>query len=98
MTRNLLRTADFLPLAYVFGLISMCISGRFQRLGDIAAGSLVIHHNTVQDLENLPECAPVAAPVMLDVEDQVARHHRAGRAPAIHRRTADGWGDCNKGL
>ncbi|MBV0932333.1 RDD family protein [Marinobacterium weihaiense] len=41
--RNLLRTADFFPLFYVAGLLSMVLSRRFQRLGDLAAGTLVVH-------------------------------------------------------
>lgn len=43
VVRNLLRAADFLPLFYVSGLLSMVISGRFQRLGDLAAGTLVVY-------------------------------------------------------
>ncbi|MBA4503354.1 RDD family protein [Marinobacterium marinum] len=43
VVRNLLRAADFLPLFYVAGIVSMVVSGRFQRLGDLAAGSLVVH-------------------------------------------------------
>jgi uncharacterized RDD family membrane protein YckC len=42
MVRNLLRTVDFLPLFYLAGLICMLSNRRFQRLGDIAAGTLVI--------------------------------------------------------
>jgi uncharacterized RDD family membrane protein YckC len=86
MTRNLLRTADFLPFAYLFGLIAMCVGKRFQRLGDIAAGSLVIHQAPVSDTESLPACQPVAPPVPLDLEDQVAiinfvrRHNRLTKA------------------
>ncbi|MBR9829344.1 MAG: RDD family protein [Oceanospirillales bacterium] len=41
--RNLLRAADFFPLMYVSGLLSMVLSRRFQRLGDLAAGTLVVH-------------------------------------------------------
>jgi uncharacterized RDD family membrane protein YckC len=41
--RNLLRFADFLPLLYIAGLVSMLCSARFQRLGDLAAGTLVIN-------------------------------------------------------
>ena len=41
--RNLLRVADFVPLFYVAGLVSMLCNTRFQRLGDIAAGTIVIH-------------------------------------------------------
>ena len=42
MVRNLLRTVDFLPLFYLVGLIAMLCNRRFQRLGDMAAGTLVI--------------------------------------------------------
>ena len=42
MVRNLLRTVDFLPLFYLAGLVTMLSNGRFQRLGDMAAGTLVI--------------------------------------------------------
>ncbi len=41
--RNFLRPADFLPAFYTFGLISMFINPRGQRLGDIAADTMVIH-------------------------------------------------------
>jgi uncharacterized RDD family membrane protein YckC len=42
LVRNLLRTVDFLPLFYLVGLVSMLSNRRFQRLGDMAAGTLVI--------------------------------------------------------
>ena len=42
LIRNLLRTADFLPFLYLFGLLTMVSNRRFQRLGDLAAGTLVI--------------------------------------------------------
>ncbi|PKM22518.1 MAG: RDD family protein [Gammaproteobacteria bacterium HGW-Gammaproteobacteria-14] len=41
--RNLLRSADFFPLLYLTGLITMLLNTRFQRLGDLAADTLVIH-------------------------------------------------------
>ena len=43
LTRNLLRAADFLPMCYGFAYLSMLSSGRFQRLGDLAAGTLVAY-------------------------------------------------------
>jgi uncharacterized RDD family membrane protein YckC len=42
LVRNLLRSADFLPFFYLFGLLTMVSNSRFQRLGDLAAGTLVI--------------------------------------------------------
>ncbi len=52
MVRNLLRTVDFLPLFYLVGLVTMLSNRRFQRLGDMAAGTLVI---------SVPESAKPAA-------------------------------------
>ena len=43
LIRNLLRFADFFPFAYLCGFISMILTNKFQRLGDLAAGSLVIY-------------------------------------------------------
>ena len=39
--RNLLRIADFLPILYVGGVISMVATANDQRLGDLAAGTIV---------------------------------------------------------
>ena len=43
LSRNLLRVADFAPLCYGFGALSMLTTKRFQRLGDMAAGTLVVY-------------------------------------------------------
>ena len=37
VTRNLLRVADFLPLAYAFGIVTMLLNRDSKRLGDLAA-------------------------------------------------------------
>lgn len=47
LLRNLLRAADFLPLFYVTGIIACVCSRSFQRLGDMAAGTLVIYNNVL---------------------------------------------------
>jgi uncharacterized RDD family membrane protein YckC len=54
--RNLLRAADFLPAAYAIGLVVMGRDARFRRLGDLAAGTIVITE----------ERSTVAAPLRLD--------------------------------
>lgn len=61
LIRNLLRAADFLPLCYGFGFLCLFITGRFQRLGDLAAGTLVAY---VEDdaIEALPESVRGLAP------------------------------------
>lgn len=44
--RNLLRIVDFLPVFYVSGAITISVTERNQRLGDLAAGTLVIRERT----------------------------------------------------
>lgn len=41
--RNLLRTADMFPACYLAGFLCMLSNQRFQRLGDLAADTVVIH-------------------------------------------------------
>ncbi len=41
--RNLLRPADFMPVMYFAGFIAAFMNEKSQRLGDLAAGTLVIH-------------------------------------------------------
>ena len=53
--RNLLRAADALPTGYLVGLVSMATTSRFQRLGDLVAGTMVV----------VPESARVATPIEL---------------------------------
>lgn len=43
LIRNLLRTADLFPMFYLAGFICMLVDSRFRRLGDLAAGTLVVH-------------------------------------------------------
>jgi uncharacterized RDD family membrane protein YckC len=43
LIRNLLRVVDFLPLFYAVGLISTLADRDFRRLGDLAAGTLVVY-------------------------------------------------------
>lgn len=40
--RNLLRIVDFLPLFYSVGLVSVLVTDRRQRLGDLVAGTVVL--------------------------------------------------------
>lgn len=60
--RNLLRTADFLPVGYLVGLLAMAWDGRFARLGDRAAGTMVVIEDPVR----------VAPPIRLDPPPSVA--------------------------
>ena len=41
--RNFLKFVDFLPVLYGAGLLSMLLQKDFKRLGDLAAGTLVVY-------------------------------------------------------
>lgn len=41
LIRNLLRLVDWLPLLYLLGVVSIGISRKKQRLGDVVAGTMV---------------------------------------------------------
>jgi len=42
VTRNVLRAADYLPMLYGFGLLTVLLRSDSKRLGDVAAGTLVV--------------------------------------------------------
>ncbi len=78
--RNLLRIVDYLPTSYLVGLTSMVVSPEGKRLGDMAAGTLVVRLDR-----------PAPAPPILDEQDgseagfrfdrdQIARVGRKERA------------------
>ncbi len=70
--RNLLRFADFLPAAYGFGLASMLVSRDFKRLGDLAAGTLVVHRISDELPASVPKAPPARPPVPLAPAEQRA--------------------------
>lgn len=70
--RNLLRTADFLPFMFGFGILFMLFHPRFQRLGDLAAGTLVIWAPTAIKVPELPAAAVTAPPLKLRLTEQKA--------------------------
>jgi uncharacterized RDD family membrane protein YckC len=59
MVRNLLRAADVLPFLYGVGLVSMLATRRLQRLGDIAAGTMVIRETRHRLRREIPDLAGV---------------------------------------
>jgi uncharacterized RDD family membrane protein YckC len=56
--RNLVRIVDFLPGFYGVGVISMFIDGQSRRLGDMAAGTLVVRDRETVTLESLKQERP----------------------------------------
>jgi uncharacterized RDD family membrane protein YckC len=83
ITRNLLRAADFFPFLYGFGVVSMLLRRDFKRLGDLAAGTLVVYRDSVALHGELPP-APATAPARaLAPREQAAIVAWAGRASRL---------------
>jgi len=76
--RNFLRFVDFLPVLYGAGLLSMLVQKDFKRLGDLAAGTLVVYteRRMPRQLGNGPEPESSEAVVLptlpLTLEEQQA--------------------------
>jgi uncharacterized RDD family membrane protein YckC len=70
MTRNLLRTVDFLPFFYGFGLIAILMNRDFKRIGDLAAGTIVVHRERTTLGSKIPNAIPIAPPAQLAVSEQ----------------------------
>ncbi len=73
LIRNLIRAVDTLPGCYAFGCISVLVSDRFQRLGDLAAGTVVVYKPKEPSLSNTNdiEAAPVRVPLALDGQQAI---------------------------
>ncbi|NUZ05423.1 RDD family protein [Piscinibacter koreensis] len=89
LTRNLLRAADFLPFFYAAGALSMLLRPDFKRLGDLAAGTLVVHRHVVSLHGAPPAAAPLAPAADLAPRAQAAIVAWAGRVPRLTPARAD---------
>ena len=68
--RNLLLVADFLPMFYASGLVCMMLDVKFRRIGDIVAGTVVIHREP-KPVRTPPMAAqPLAPPFPLNADQQ----------------------------
>lgn len=51
ITRNLVRVIDFLPGIYGVGIVTMLLNSKNRRLGDFAAGTLVVHDKKTKETD-----------------------------------------------
>ena len=98
--RNLIRIIDFLPVFYVVGGLSMLATSRYQRLGDVAAGTLVVKERAEQLARNRatslrvdrPEVARVANIELVTPEEfEIVKRfveRRAELRPAVREELA----------
>jgi uncharacterized RDD family membrane protein YckC len=70
LLRNLLRVADFFPLFYCTGLISMSLNSDFKRLGDMAAGTLVVYKENSKGLRKIKQLKAKQPPPDLRINEQ----------------------------
>jgi uncharacterized RDD family membrane protein YckC len=83
LVRNLMRAADFLPAAYAFGFASMLLRADFKRIGDMAAGTLVVYAKPVSLHGALPPAQPAAPARVLTPREQAAIIAWAGRTARL---------------
>jgi uncharacterized RDD family membrane protein YckC len=83
LLRNLMRSADFLPFAYGFGFAAMLMRSDFKRIGDLAAGTLVVWPKSVTLHGPLPEAPPEAPDRPLSPREQAAVIAWAARSSRI---------------
>ena len=99
MVRNLVRIVDFLPIFYGVGIIALFWNGRGKRLGDLAAGTVVVRERAPVRLGQLrattgggaaapPRAAAVEAAVLRQLEPEFKRFVVAY---ALRRAQLDGW-------
>ncbi len=72
VARNLIRAVDFLPVCYGFGLIAMLLNRDFKRLGDLAAGTIVVHSERRRASKRVPMAEPLASQTALNLAEQRA--------------------------
>ena len=72
LVRNLLRTVDFMPSFYAFGMVSMLLNRDFKRLGDLAAGTVVVYQDRAALKVNIPDVPALAPPLGLNLAEQRA--------------------------
>jgi uncharacterized RDD family membrane protein YckC len=70
--RNLLRTADFLPVGYLLGLVAMTWDGSFARLGDRAAGTMVVIEDPVRVAPSITLVPPATAAEIASFPHRIA--------------------------
>lgn len=85
LIRNVLRAVDFLPLFYGFGVVALLGTRDFQRLGDLAAGTLVIYREPPRSqAPALPPGPALPSPLPLDPAERRWLVAFAERGPALN--------------
>lgn len=92
--RNLVRIIDFLPTAYAVGLVTMFLNPQARRLGDFAAGTLVVRERAEINLASLHHARTPAKPATLSASSsaaQTAEDTLISKFPSIRRLTSSDY-------
>lgn len=83
IVRNLLRSVDMLPILYGFGVASSLADPQGRRLGDLVAGTLVVHVHAPRAVGNAPSVPLVLPPCALTPAEKAAIVAFAERAGSL---------------
>jgi uncharacterized RDD family membrane protein YckC len=72
LIRNLMRAVDMLPLLYGFAIVSMLLRRDARRLGDLAAGTLVVYRDRASPTGDFGAGEPLRPRVPLTMRQQAA--------------------------
>jgi hypothetical protein len=97
VVRNLLRIVDQFPGLYVVGIISVFLTARNKRLGDIVAGTVVVHEKAMQETQPDLAAATVSTPpspgVQISAEEleliERFLQRRYDLSPEVRRQSAE---------
>ncbi len=84
--RNVVRTVDGMPLFYAVGVLVMLFNKRAKRLGDFAAGTIVVREGSRARFESFPTATPeqIAGPSLRPEDATLVRDflfRRTGMSP-----------------
>ena len=91
LTRNLLRAVDFLPFLYATGLAAMLVNRDFKRLGDLAAGTVVVYREGAHRRGADPAAAPLAPPAPLRSASSARCSISRSARRRLRRRASRSW-------
>ncbi len=70
LIRNLIRCVDILPLFNMVGMTTMLFTSHFKRLGDLAAGTLVVYRSDLREKADFQQVEPRPPSVPLKLWQQ----------------------------
>ena len=72
LIRNLMRVVDMLPLMYGFAIVSILMRRDARRLGDLAAGTIVVYRDRTAPTGDFGPGEPLPPPLPLSIRQQTA--------------------------